>query len=41
VRPSLSEPFITWLEDYRRFWESSFDRLEERLQADEGDARGA
>jgi DNA-binding transcriptional ArsR family regulator len=32
---------VTWLEDYRRFWESSFDRLEERLQADEGDARGA
>jgi DNA-binding transcriptional ArsR family regulator len=32
---------ITWLEDYRRFWESSFDRLEERVQADEGDAGGA
>jgi DNA-binding transcriptional ArsR family regulator len=35
------EAALTWLEDYRRFWESSFDRLEERLQADEGDARGA
>ena len=30
-----------WLEDYRRFWESSLERLEERVQADEGDARGA
>ena len=30
-----------WLEDYRHFWESSLDRLEERVQADEGDARGA
>jgi DNA-binding transcriptional ArsR family regulator len=32
---------VTWLEDFRQFWESSFDRLEERVQADEqegGDA---
>jgi DNA-binding transcriptional ArsR family regulator len=35
------EAAVTWLEDYRRFWESSFDRLEERVRADEGDARGA
>jgi DNA-binding transcriptional ArsR family regulator len=35
------EAAITWLENYRRFWESSLDRLEERVQEDEGDARGA
>ena len=29
------EDAATWLEDYRHFWESSFDRLEERVQADE------
>jgi DNA-binding transcriptional ArsR family regulator len=30
-----------WLEGYRSFWESSFDRLEERVHADEDDDRGA
>jgi DNA-binding transcriptional ArsR family regulator len=35
------EEAATWLEDYRRFWGSSLDRLEERVQADEEDARGA
>jgi DNA-binding transcriptional ArsR family regulator len=30
-----------WLEGYRGFWESSFDRLEERVHADEDDDRGA
>ena len=24
-----------WLEDYRRFWQASFDRLDERLRAPE------
>jgi DNA-binding transcriptional ArsR family regulator len=24
---------VTWLEDYRRFWEDGFDRLEARLAA--------
>jgi DNA-binding transcriptional ArsR family regulator len=24
-----------WLEEYRRFWQASFDRLDERLQASE------
>ena len=24
-----------WLENYRRFWQGSFDRLDERLQASE------
>ena len=24
---------VDWLEKYRRFWEGSFDRLDERLQA--------
>jgi DNA-binding transcriptional ArsR family regulator len=32
---------VTWLEHYRAFWESSLDRLEERVQEDEGNARGA
>jgi DNA-binding transcriptional ArsR family regulator len=26
---------VDWLERYRRFWEGSFDRLDERLHADE------
>jgi DNA-binding transcriptional ArsR family regulator len=46
LRPSRlrGAPFkeaVTWLEDYRRFWERSLDRLEERVQADEQEGRGA
>jgi DNA-binding transcriptional ArsR family regulator len=26
---------VDWLETYRRFWQESFDRLDERLQATE------
>src|SRR5215208_4011184 len=26
---------VDWLEKYRRFWDSSFDRLEARLEADD------
>ena len=26
-----------WLEEYRRFWEERFDRLEDRLRATKGD----
>jgi hypothetical protein len=26
---------VAWLEKYRRFWQGSFDRLDERLQATE------
>jgi DNA-binding transcriptional ArsR family regulator len=26
---------VAWLERYRRFWQGSFDRLDERLQATE------
>jgi DNA-binding transcriptional ArsR family regulator len=40
LRPSRlrAEPLrdaVEWLVAYRRFWEASFDRLDERLQADE------
>ena len=28
---------VAWLEGYRRFWESSFDRLEERVHGEEAD----
>ena len=31
---------VEWLEGYRRFWESSFDRLEERVHGDEEDGPG-
>jgi DNA-binding transcriptional ArsR family regulator len=31
---------VEWLLDYRRFWEESFDRLDERLSAGETDADG-
>jgi DNA-binding transcriptional ArsR family regulator len=26
---------VDWLEDYRRFWQGGFDRLEERLRAND------
>jgi DNA-binding transcriptional ArsR family regulator len=41
LRAAPLEAAAAWLEDYRRFWESSLDRLEERVQADDGDARDA
>jgi DNA-binding transcriptional ArsR family regulator len=28
---------VAWLEDYRPFWESSLDRLEDRVHGDEED----
>jgi len=32
---------VDWLEQYRRFWQGSFDRLDERLRAaDEGTEHG-
>ena len=38
--PPLKEA-VDWLETYRRFWEGSFDRLDERLQrSGEGVDRG-
>ncbi len=30
------EDAVRWLEDYRRFWEGSFDRLEARLEEPNG-----
>jgi DNA-binding transcriptional ArsR family regulator len=38
LRPSrlegkLLEEAVDWLEQYRRFWQGSFDRLDERLRA--------
>ena len=40
LRPSRLEgaplkEAVEWLEQYRRFWQGSFDRLDERLQATE------
>jgi len=40
LRPSRLEgaplkEAVDWLENYRRFWQGSFDRLDERLQAGE------
>ena len=40
LRPSRLEgtplkEAVDWLEEYRRFWQGSFDRLDERLQATE------
>jgi DNA-binding transcriptional ArsR family regulator len=45
LRPSRvrGAPFrdaVAWLEHYRRFWEASFDRLEERVQGDGEAPRG-
>jgi DNA-binding transcriptional ArsR family regulator len=44
LRPSRlqGEPLreaVTWLESYRRFWQGSFDRLDERLQPTENRSR--
>jgi DNA-binding transcriptional ArsR family regulator len=44
LRPSriASAPIkeaVDWLEKYRPFWQGSFDRLEERLQTSEKEAR--
>jgi DNA-binding transcriptional ArsR family regulator len=44
LRPSRLEAAplkeaVDWLETYRRFWQDGFDRLDERLQADEGGPR--
>jgi DNA-binding transcriptional ArsR family regulator len=46
LRPSRlrGAPFkdaVAWLEEYRRFWESSFDRLEERVRAADIEGRDA
>ena len=30
---------VDWLEAYRRFWQGSFDRLDERLQANDPGSR--
>ena len=45
LRPSRLEgaplrDAVAWLETYRRFWESSLDRLEERVHGNEEDGRG-
>ncbi len=32
IEPEALRPVDDWLEHYRRFWEQSFDRLEEYLQ---------
>jgi DNA-binding transcriptional ArsR family regulator len=42
LRPSRLEPAplkdaVDWLEKYRRLWEGSFERLQARLQAGEGE----
>jgi DNA-binding transcriptional ArsR family regulator len=42
LRPSRLEAAplkeaVDWLEKYRRFWQGSFDRLDERLQGTESD----
>jgi DNA-binding transcriptional ArsR family regulator len=45
LRPSrlVGDPLhdaVEWLLDYRRFWEDSFDRLDERLTSGETDGGG-
>jgi DNA-binding transcriptional ArsR family regulator len=44
LRPSRLETAplkeaVDWLESYRRFWQEGFDRLDERLQADDDGRR--
>jgi DNA-binding transcriptional ArsR family regulator len=33
LRPAPLLEAVTWLATYRRFWESGFDRMDERLRA--------
>ena len=35
LRGAALKEAVDWLEDYRQFWESSLDRLEERVQGDD------
>jgi len=40
LRGAPLEDAFDWLGTYRRFWEGSFDRLEQRLQAEKGRENG-
>src|SRR5207244_8252428 len=40
LRGAPLEDAFDWLGTYRRFWEGSFDRLEQRLQAGKGGENG-
>ena len=35
IRGAPLEEAAGWLEEYRRFWQASFDRLDERLHSDD------
>jgi DNA-binding transcriptional ArsR family regulator len=35
LRAAPMHDAVEWLVDYRRFWEASFDRLDDRLRSDE------
>ena len=39
LEPTRLKEVADWLERYRRFWEASFDRLEEHLRSDEPSGR--
>jgi DNA-binding transcriptional ArsR family regulator len=39
LRGAPLEAAAGWLDDYRVFWQGSFDRLDERLRAREGEER--
>ena len=41
LRAEPLEDATTWLQDYRKFWEDSFDRLDEHLRAIQKGAKGA
>jgi len=36
LRPEAMAPVSAWLGDYRRLWDTSFDRLDEHLTNQEG-----
>ena len=40
LEPAPLAQAAQWLGDYRRFWEASFDRLEEHLRSAEPSGRG-
>jgi DNA-binding transcriptional ArsR family regulator len=37
IRGARLKEAADWLETYRRFWEGSFDRMDERLRTDDDD----
>ena len=40
IDPTGLKPVDAWLQDYRRFWDESFDRLDDYLREVQGKTKG-